>query len=307
MQGEAMKRVSILGDSISTFEGCVPEGFRVYYEGARRRATGVKLPSDTWWAQVVSGMGGVPWRVGAYSGSLVEGAGFPAGESAERVAALARDGVAPDEVLVFMGVNDYGWGGAAAQAAGRGNAVPACLDLADVEPQMPGLADADAAERFGAAYERMLARVRRAYPQTTVRCCTLCRLRPLHVRLQFARRAHRVLQRRHPGRRCAHGVRGRRRRGARVRLRGRGRHAPHGARHAPARRARSARDGLGRRCGSGRDGRAALPALVRGPLRWLRARRLHRRRMVVRVPSVGRDASRASQDARCYELGCAAG
>ena len=174
MQGEAMKRVSILGDSISTFEGCVPEGFRVYYEGARRRATGVKLPSDTWWAQVVSGMGGVPWRVGAYSGSLVEGAGFPAGESAERVAALARDGVAPDEVLVFMGANDYGWGGAAAQAAGRGNAVPACLDLADVEPQMPGLADADAAERFGAAYERMLARVRRAYPQTTVRCCTLC-------------------------------------------------------------------------------------------------------------------------------------
>lgn len=90
------------------------------------------------------------------------------------MAALARDGVAPDEVLVFMGVNDYGWGGAAAQAAGRGNAVPACLDLADVEPQMPGLADADAAERFGAAYERMLARVRRAYPQTTVRCCTLC-------------------------------------------------------------------------------------------------------------------------------------
>ena len=82
MQGEAMKRVSILGDSISTFEGCVPEGFRVYYEGARRRVTGVKLPSDTWWAQVVSGMGGVPWRVGAYSGSLVEGAGFPAGESA---------------------------------------------------------------------------------------------------------------------------------------------------------------------------------------------------------------------------------
>ncbi|OUO85907.1 GDSL family lipase [Gordonibacter sp. An230] len=169
-----MRRVSILGDSVSTFEGCVPEGFRVYYEGERRHATGVELPSDTWWAQVISGMGGVPWSVGAYSGSLVEGAGFPAGESVERVAALARDGVAPDVVLVFMGINDYGWGGAAAQAAGRGNAVPSCLDLANVEPQAPGLADASAAKLFEAAYERMLMRILGAYPQAAVRCCTLC-------------------------------------------------------------------------------------------------------------------------------------
>lgn len=170
----AVRRISILGDSISTFEGCNPDGFRVYYEGERRKATGVVLPTDTWWAQVIDALDGMPWRVVAYSGSLVEGAGFPAGNSVERVAALARDGEAPDMVIAFIGINDYGWGGAAAQAAGRGNAVPECLDLAAVEPCEPGVADAGAAERFGAAYEVMLARIRAAYPQAEVWCCTLC-------------------------------------------------------------------------------------------------------------------------------------
>lgn len=170
----AKRRISILGDSISTFEGCNPDGFAVYYEGERREATGVVLPTDTWWAQVIDALDGMPWRVAAYSGSMVEGAGFPAANSAERVAALARDGEAPDVVITFIGINDYGWGGAMAQAAGRGNAIPECLDLATIEPRVPGMADADAAERFGAAYEAMLTRIREAYPQAEVWCCTLC-------------------------------------------------------------------------------------------------------------------------------------
>ncbi|WP_080801388.1 SGNH/GDSL hydrolase family protein [Arabiibacter massiliensis] len=168
------KRISILGDSISTFQGCNPEGFRVFYEGERRAATGVKLPTDTWWAQVLAALGAKPLRVGAFSGSMVEGAGFPAGNSQQRVEALAKDGVAPDGVLVFIGINDYGWGGAEAQAAGRGNALPECLDVESVPERTAGLAPADAAERFGAAYSQMLARIREAYPQAEVWCCTLC-------------------------------------------------------------------------------------------------------------------------------------
>ena len=168
------KRISVLGDSISTFEGCNPEGFRVFYEGARRAATGVELPSDTWWAQVIAALRAKPLRVGAFSGSMVEGAGFPAANSPERVAALAKGGVAPDVVLAFIGINDYGWGGPEAQAAGRGNALPECVDLANVPERTAGLAPADAAERFGEAYGQMLARIREAYPQAEVWCCTLC-------------------------------------------------------------------------------------------------------------------------------------
>lgn len=172
----AEKRLfSILGDSISTFEGCNPEGFRVFYESERLEATGVLAPQDTWWAQVVSALDGELLANGSYSGSMVEGAGFPAGNSAERIAALARDGQAPDVVLAFIGINDYGWGGADAQAAGRGSAMPVCLSAADLgEEREPGLAPADAAERFGAAYEAMLARMRAAYPRAEIWCCTLC-------------------------------------------------------------------------------------------------------------------------------------
>ena len=170
----AKPRVSILGDSISTFAGCTPAGFRVYYEGARRQATGVLQPEDTWWAQVVSGLGGEVLTNGSFSGSLVEGVGFPAGNSDERVAALACDGASPDVVIAFIGINDYGWGGADAQAAGRGNALPVSLDLSTIERSEPGFAHPDAARRFGAAYSAMLARIRSAYPQAEVWCCTLC-------------------------------------------------------------------------------------------------------------------------------------
>ena len=124
---------------------------------------------------VVDALDGELLANGSFSGSMVEGAGFPAGDSAERVAALARDGQAPDVVLVFMGINDYGWGGADAQAAGRGNALPTCLDVDALgEQREPGLAASDAAERFGAAYGSMLARLRAAYPHAEVWCCTLC-------------------------------------------------------------------------------------------------------------------------------------
>ena len=49
---------SIMGDSISTYAGCNPEGYDVFYEGERRAATGVCSASDTWWARMVDLLGG---------------------------------------------------------------------------------------------------------------------------------------------------------------------------------------------------------------------------------------------------------
>ena len=49
---------------------------------------------------------------------MVEGAGFPAACSSRRIDQVAGPaGEAPDEAIVFIGINDYGWGGAEAQAA----------------------------------------------------------------------------------------------------------------------------------------------------------------------------------------------
>ena len=169
-----MRTISILGDSISTFDGCNPPGYRVFYEGERRTSTGVQTPADTWWSQVTAHLGARVLANSSFSGSLVEGAGFPAGSSQERIDALADGGVQPDVVIVFMGINDYGWGGAAAQAAGRGNALPATLDLDAIAPHAPGYASPDAVARFRAAYDLLLSRMRATYPQADVWCCTLC-------------------------------------------------------------------------------------------------------------------------------------
>lgn len=169
-----MRRFSVLGDSISTFEGCNPEGFRVYYEGARRQATGVLSPADTWWAQVIDQCGGMPLRNGSFSGSMVEGAGFPAANSQQRIEALAKESVLPDAILVFIGINDYGWGGADAQMAGRGNALPQNLEVSFVPERTAGVAPVNTTEGFAVAYSAMLKRICAAYPQAEVWCCTLC-------------------------------------------------------------------------------------------------------------------------------------
>ena len=168
------KTFSIMGDSISTFEGCVPDGYTLFYNDERLERSGVLRPEDTWWSHAVRGLGGTVLADSAWSGSMVEGAGFPAASSPERAAALlGPDGQAPDAVLVFIGINDYGWGGAEAQAAGRSPAMPRCIDPATVPEQIAGAAPADAAERFGAAYRTMLRNIRAAAPEAAVYCITL--------------------------------------------------------------------------------------------------------------------------------------
>lgn len=140
---------SVLGDSISTFAGAVPAGFAVFYEGERCAASGVLSVRDTWWDQVIRHFGGEVLACGAWSGSMVAGAGFPAGESFGRASALACDGRIPDDVLVYFGTNDYGWGSPHAQAAARASAVPRCLCGVDLpEPGVAGMAPADAARAF---------------------------------------------------------------------------------------------------------------------------------------------------------------
>lgn len=165
---------SIFGDSISTFEGYVPAQNHVFYENERCVLTGVSEVNDTWWMQVIEHVGGTFLANASFSGSMVEGAGFPAGQSQERVDQLAGpQGEHPDAILIFMGTNDYGWGSAAAQAAGRGGATPTCLDLSQVEQRVAGRTSEEDLVRFGAAYADMLAKMRAAYPQTKIYCLTL--------------------------------------------------------------------------------------------------------------------------------------
>lgn len=167
---------SIMGDSISTLAGWVPEGWRIHYQG-EVRIDGVELPEDTWWGRVIGHFGGHLVGNSSFSGATVEAAegfGFPAGDSDERVRALAgADGELPDVVIVLMGINDYGWGGARNQTMGRSAAASARPEDLAGSREVTATADVDALARFRRAYAGMLARIRGLAPAADIWCATL--------------------------------------------------------------------------------------------------------------------------------------
>ena len=79
-----MKYISVLGDSISTFEGCNPPGYKVYYDIDRQQANAIYIPGKTWWGRVIDALGGRLCVNNSYSGSLVSGAQYHSGCSDER-------------------------------------------------------------------------------------------------------------------------------------------------------------------------------------------------------------------------------
>ena len=178
---------SVLGDSISTLQGWVPEGWRVHYEGEVRIA-GVEHPRDTWWGRVIFELGGRLVANSSFSGSMVDGFGFPAGISDERIDALAAEGVLPDVVLVYSGINDYGWGsalnqvrGGSASASARREDVDHSVLVADGDicaesaaaSSVALVVGSDALARFQRAYSAMLGKIRRLAPHAEVWCITL--------------------------------------------------------------------------------------------------------------------------------------
>ncbi|WP_165252736.1 SGNH/GDSL hydrolase family protein [Adlercreutzia sp. ZJ304] len=105
------KRISVFGDSISTFHGFIPPENKVYYEDDLCAQNGVTQPADTWWMQVIESLEGELLANGSFSGSLVTGSEFPAGRSVARAKqVIGASGQQPDCILIYMGINDYGEG-----------------------------------------------------------------------------------------------------------------------------------------------------------------------------------------------------
>lgn len=145
------KRISILGDSVSTFAGYTPDE-ALFYDSWRQGETGVTSPDDTWWMQVIQGVGGVLGVNNSYAGSTVSGSLASSGTSEQRLQALGAEGD-PDMILVAMGANDWGFG---------------------VNPQ-----------EFEYEYRRMLQRLNRLYPKAELWCATLLRGRPVEEEEMF--------------------------------------------------------------------------------------------------------------------------
>ena len=164
---------SIMGDSMSTLGGFIPPRWRCHYEG-EVSIPGVDCEGATWWGQVIQHFGGHLVANSSFSGSTVEGFGFPAGCSAERAEGLIGiEGEKPQVVLVFMGINDYGWGSARNQV--MGNSASRSANPQDLGGQEPVLLTVDnaAIQRFKSAYATMLDNIHAVAPDAQIWCLTL--------------------------------------------------------------------------------------------------------------------------------------
>ncbi len=149
------RQVSIVGDSISTLEGCQSRNTPVFYRGLICERAGIRSVGETWWGITAAHFG---WEVlvnDAWSGGRVTRLPdaptlYPAGCSDERTSRLHVNVVTPDVILVCLGLNDWA------------NGVPLTAQEGREET-----------ESFSAAYDLMLSRLRWNYPHAEIYCCTL--------------------------------------------------------------------------------------------------------------------------------------
>lgn len=133
-------KFSVLGDSISTFQGYCPVGAE-HYTPDTGAATGVYTVEDTWWMQVIRAQGGVYLSNQSISGNTISPAGTMGGFSQKRLRGLSVEGEGPDHILLYAGLNDANFG------------IP--LDV------------------FAREYQALLGNLLALYPQVQIHCGTL--------------------------------------------------------------------------------------------------------------------------------------
>ena len=106
------QRVSILGDSYSTYEGCIPKGNAVWYkEPPVLSRTDVTSVDQTWWSLLMKECGYALLVNDSYSGSTISFTGYNKNDYSDRsfITRLPRLGT-PDIILIFGCTNDS-WAG----------------------------------------------------------------------------------------------------------------------------------------------------------------------------------------------------
>lgn len=94
------KKLSILGDSISTYSGYIPSGNVTYYPAGT-----IQSVNDTWWKKLIDALGMVLDVNNSWSGSRVTTTdGDTSAGCGARCEAL---GTSPDVIIVYMGINDF--------------------------------------------------------------------------------------------------------------------------------------------------------------------------------------------------------
>ena len=102
------KKVSILGDSYSTFQGANPEGYAPFYPNDRND---VKDVNQTWWSLYIKAMGYQLEKNDSWGGTTVCNTGYGHMDSSASAFNARIDRLGnPDIIFVFGGTNDA-WAG----------------------------------------------------------------------------------------------------------------------------------------------------------------------------------------------------
>ena len=148
---------SILGDSISTFQGFNPIGYYAFFPDNGEVAD----VQETWWQQVADDLELTLYANGSSSGATVAGDSTGAqdpqcGCNELRTNDLSGpEGACPDRIVIYLGTNDML------------KAVP----MGDNDGT--GLVEEGMVENFSDAYTLMLDKVQANYPLAEIFCCTL--------------------------------------------------------------------------------------------------------------------------------------
>lgn len=116
MTMKAPQKLLIMGDSYSTFEGYIPEGFAPYYTKADIKQVGITDVEQTWWRRLCREYDVELLRNDSWSGSTVCYTAYNSRDCSadssfiKRLRDLIAEGFfsedGPDTVIVFGGTND---------------------------------------------------------------------------------------------------------------------------------------------------------------------------------------------------------
>lgn len=149
--------VSILGDSISTFENWIPYGYNNFYPMSGE----VTDINDTWWIRMFDETGMKLCANASSSGSTCAGDSTDAedpqvGCSDFRITDLSdKNGAYPDIIVVFMGTNDL------------------LMSVPLGENDGTTVVEEGVIDNFSDAYTLMLDKLETYYPCSDIYCCTL--------------------------------------------------------------------------------------------------------------------------------------
>ncbi len=152
-------KLSLLGDSISSYIGYVPEGNDVYYRGNN---AGVSSVDQMWWKVLCDVTGMVPLVIDAWSGSAVTQLEDSAHvnkvpmSSDTRCGRLHSGSTHPDIILITGGTNDYTY-------AASAQSEPLAWD---------GKSTPVLSNSFTEAYACMVKKLQTNYPQAIVVACS---------------------------------------------------------------------------------------------------------------------------------------